>query len=170
MRDVILGVALVSCFACSPSNRGRQASTGGAADPPVDSASSLAGLDRAEQAFLAAYARKDVDGVLALYTDDSHFVANGRVLEGKEAMRKPWERSFQTLTGLKLTPIVRRTQGDLGVSLERFTQQDREPGKPAVTDSGYSMAVLRRQPDGRWLYQAIMLSRPPAQPTAMRSK
>jgi uncharacterized protein (TIGR02246 family) len=165
MRHIILCIALLSFTACSPGDRRVQTATRDAGDPAVDSASSLAGLDSTEGRFLAAYNRKDVDGILANYTDDIRFVLEGKVFDGKEAIRKPWERSLQTLSGLKFIPIKRTTGGDQAVLLESFTQQYREPGKPAETDSGYSLAVLRRQTDGRWLYQTVMLSRPPEKTT-----
>jgi uncharacterized protein (TIGR02246 family) len=161
MRHITLCIALLSCIACSPKDRRGENSASSDGDPAVDSASSLAGLDSTERSFLAAYNRKDVEGILANYTNDIRFVLEGKVFEGKEAIRKPWERSLQTLSGLKFTPITRTTSGDQAVLLESFTQQYREPGKPAQTDSGYSLAIVRRQPDGRWLYQTVMLSRPP---------
>ena len=166
----ILWVALLSSVACSPGNHRTQTSRSGDAEPAVDSASALAGLDSTEARFLAAYGRKDIDGVLALYTDDIRFVLEGKSFDGKEAIRKPWERSLPTLSGLKFTPITRSARGDIGILLESFTQRFREPGKPEQTDSGYSLAVLRRQSDGRWLYQTVMLSRPPEKATGTGGK
>jgi uncharacterized protein (TIGR02246 family) len=121
-------------------------------------------MDSARAQFLAAYTRRDLTGILGTYTDDIRFVIEGRVLDGKEAVRAAWSRSLPTLSGLTFTPISRRVSGDLGVLLESFTQRFAEPGKAEQTDSGYSLAVLRRRPDGRWLYQTVALSRPPEKP------
>ena len=161
---------LLTAMACSGQQNGQPSTRVESRIETEDSTSSFSGMDSAEARFLAAYSRKDLDGILALYTDDIRFVIDGRVLEGKEAIRKAWVQSLPTLSGLTFKPVTRSTRDDVGVSLESFSQRYAEPGKPVQMDSGYSMAVLRRQPDNRWLYQTVALSRPPEKPAETSRK
>lgn len=165
-----LRVLLFCLAACSPGPdraAGSRASTDG---EMTDSIAGLAGLDSAEARFLSAYNKKDVEGILANYTDDIRFVIEGQLLDGKDTVRKAWLRSLPSLSGLTFKSITRSARGDLGVELESFTQRLKEPGKAEQTDSGYALAILQRQPDGRWLYQTVALSRPPQGPATRPRK
>lgn len=170
MRYPPLCVLLLSLIACSPRTNRPQVSRSSAAEG-VDSSSDHAGLDSTEGRFLAAYNRKDLEGILGTYADDIRFVLEGEILDGKQAVRQAWQRSLPRLSGLSFKSVAQTARGDLGVVLESFTQRLRESGKPEQTDSGYSLAVLRRQSDGQWLYATVMLSRAPAKPaTGTRGK
>lgn len=55
---------------------------------------------RVVDAFLAAFNRRDVDGIMALMTDDCVFESagpapDGAHLVGQQAVRKAWEQLFQ---------------------------------------------------------------------------
>ena len=161
MPHRLLHILLLSAVACSPQQSATTASQRTSSVEAEDRISALAGMDTARAQFLAAYTRKDLEGILRTYTDDIRFVIEGRVFDGKEAVREAWSRSLPTLSGLRFKPVTSAVSGDLGVLLESFTQRFAEPGKPEQSDSGYSLSVLRRQPDGRWHYQTVALSRPP---------
>lgn len=157
-------ILLLSVAACSPQPNGATASGKTSGAQASDSLSSLAAMDSTQAQFLAAYTRKDLDGILGLYADDIRLVIEGRIYDGMAAVREAWMRSLPTLSGLTFKPVSRAVQGGLGVRLESFSQKFAEPGKPEQTDSGYSLAVMRRRPDGRWVYQTVALSRPPQMP------
>lgn len=158
-------ILLLSVASCSPQ---QQSATTTSQRPSSveaeDTLSALAGIDTARAQFLAAYTRRDLEGVMRAYADDIRFIFEGRVLDGKEAVREAWSRSLPTLSGLRFKPVSSAVSGDVGVLLESFTQRFAEPGRPEQTDSGYSLSVLRRQPNGRWHYQTVALSRPPEKP------
>ena len=159
MPHPILLVLLFSLAACSPqSNSGTASRTNSPAE--ADTAAALAALDSADARFIAAYTEKNLEDIVGTSTDDIRYVLGGSIVEGKEAVRKAWKSAFPTLSGLKLTPVIRTVRGDLGVVLEKFSQRSKEPGKAETTDSGYVLRVMRREADGRWRSQIVALNRP----------
>ncbi|HUR93709.1 MAG TPA: nuclear transport factor 2 family protein [Gemmatimonadales bacterium] len=137
------------------------------ANPPVDAGNaeraSLAAIDSLAARFMAAYDRDDAAAIVALHTADARFVSDGRIDYGRATLERGWRRSLPEISGLKITLLERAVSGDLATEIIRFTQQYRHAGK-TVTDSGYAVSVLRREPDGAWRYHTHALSRIPGAP------
>lgn len=161
MRSIVIGVtALV--LGCQPSNNSRAtAAPPNDVDAGVDTVEAATGIDSLEARFIAAYNRDDPKALAETYTEDVRFIQDGTVEEGRAPMEKGWRASAPALSDLRLTTVERVIRGDVGVLTQRFTQQYRAPGGKTVTDSGYFVAMVRRDPDGQWRYHTVMLSRPP---------
>jgi uncharacterized protein (TIGR02246 family) len=145
-------ILLVGC-----SDRREPASAAGAAD----TAEATAGIDALESRFLAAYTRDDFKAIAESYTEDVRFIQDGSAEEGRARMEEGWKSNVASLSDLKLTTVTRVVRGDIGVLTQRFSQQYRTPEGKTVTDSGYFVGMVRREPDGQWRYQTVVLSRPP---------
>ena len=161
MRTVVFGVtALV--LGCQPSNN----STSTAAPPrgvdaSVDTVEAAAGIDSLEARFIAAYNRDDSKALAETYAEDVRFIQDGTVEEGRALMEEGWRANAAALSDVKLTTVERVIRSDVGVLTQRFTQQYRTPAGKTVTDSGYFVGMVRRDPDGQWRYHTVVLSRPP---------
>ena len=167
---VLAVVTLAPCAAAAQFDR--EDSTlkeriGREANPPVDAGAadraSLAAIDSLTARFLAAYDRDDAAAIVALHTDDARFISDGRVDHGRAALERGWKRSLPEISGLRITLLNRVVSGNLATQTIRFTQRYRHGGK-TVTDSGYAVSVLRREPDGAWRYHTHALSRVPGAP------
>ena len=87
---------------------------------------------RVVDAFLAAFNRRDVDGIMSLMTDDCVFegawpAPDGAVLVGQQAVRKAWELLFQTRPGLLFEGEETFIAGDRAVA--RWIMRWTEDGK-----------------------------------------
>lgn len=106
---------------------------------------------RMNDTFAAGFNRRSLDGLLSLYEPDAHFkgVIEGPVHQGLDAIR-------EQLQGLLSIPGTMRAvnnfciqQGDLAI-LRADWRISADDG--SVIASGSSAELVRRQPDGRWLY------------------
>ena len=115
--------------------------------------------------WMAASQAGDIEIVLSLMTDDVVFMVPGREPFGKEA--------FATASqGLKEMRMQGRSEirelkvlGDWAY-LRAYIQMTVTPtGGALVRRTGYTLTVLRRQPDGRWLLarDANLLTTAPSQ-------
>jgi uncharacterized protein (TIGR02246 family) len=161
MRSIVIGVtALV--LGCQPSNNARET-----ADAPsdvnaaADTVEAASGIDSLEARFIAAYNRDDPKALAETYTEDVRFIQDGTVEEGRARMEEGWRANAAALSDVKLTTVERVIRGDVGVLTQRFTQQYRTSAGKTVTDSGYFVGMVRRDPDGQWRYHSVVLSRPP---------
>jgi len=129
-------LALGACMACSRSNQA----------PPDTANADHAAIAKQSRAHHVAFARKDVDGVLAVYSADVVMMPpNEPAIRGKQALRSWFAKlfsqdAFQPLSGasdgLELA-------GDLAV--ERLLLRD-STGQAI----GKAIHVYRRQADGDW--------------------
>jgi len=93
----------------------------------------------------------DIPAALALYEPNASFVVEpGKVVTGTEAIR-------ETLSGFittKPTITVDATaveSGDLALASGTWSLTATGPDGSAISDSGQSRVVARRQPNGDWL-------------------
>lgn len=112
----------------------------------------------------SAFARRDVDAVLALVTDDYLLWAPGRPPVGRGALRPQLEAAF---AAYDLEPSFEREErligGDLAVDRGWDTQTLRpRGGGPVQTHRQRVFLVLRRSPDGRWRFARGMSQPGPA--------
>ena len=101
--------------------------------------------------WLAASKAGDVAAVLSLMTDDAVFMVPGREPFGKEGFAAAAEAMDQVR--LEGTSDIKEIQilGDWAYLRSHLKVAMTPPdGGAAVRRSGYTLTILRREPDGRW--------------------
>lgn len=93
----------------------------------------------------------DTDTVLGLMTDDVVFMVPGQEPFGKEA----FAAASASIAGVRIegTSDIQELQvlGDWAWLRSRLHVKMMPPGGNAVERSGYTLTILKKQPDGRWL-------------------
>jgi uncharacterized protein (TIGR02246 family) len=92
----------------------------------------------------------DHDTVLSLMADDAVFMVPGREPFGKSA----FAAASKGMQGMRIegsADIVElQVLGDWAYLRSRIEVTVTPPNGPANTRSGYTLTILRKQPDGRW--------------------
>jgi uncharacterized protein (TIGR02246 family) len=104
--------------------------------------------------FEAAFNAGDEEALLALYEPEAAFVAGpGQVLTDKDALRAALQQFLALKGQIKLESKFEAQSGDLALLINdwKLTGGTGPDGKP-VEMSGRTTEVVRRQPDGRWIY------------------
>jgi len=97
--------------------------------------------------FERAFNTGDVEAILALYEPGAVFVSGGKPVTGHEGIRTAFNASLSTGARMKLdTRAVIESGEGLAVLHAAWSL-----GPPSVTQ-GLSTEVVRRQPDGSWLF------------------
>ena len=112
-------------------------------------------LVRTDQAWSAAAAEgKDVEKVVAFWTDDAKVVPAGApVVSGKAAIREFVSRSFATPgfhISWKTLDAEVSADGTMGYTTAESTITMPGPDGSLVTETGRGITVWRRQSDGSW--------------------
>ena len=109
--------------------------------------------EEVDQLFVQAFSAGDLDALVALYEPDAALVQqSGQVAAGNEAIRGALQ-GLLTLCGefrLELKSVVET--GDLALVRSDWSLVGTAPGGCLVNLSGRASEVVRRQPDGTWLY------------------
>lgn len=117
----------------------------------------------AEAAFYAAFSRKDVDAMMAVWDDAPDVVCvhpMGTLLVGREAIREAWEAIFRHGPNLMflIEERVRRHEGELAVHVVhehvRSPSDSTNPPMPAtnayrLTPAGWRMVLHHASPPSR---------------------
>ena len=102
-----------------------------------------------------ALKRKDLEAAVALYEPNATFVLDsGEVVTGRAAIRealKPWMEidDFGFTTEIK---AIQSADGNLAMSRGAWSVTTKGPDGKSVTFTGKNVEVVRRQPDGTWLF------------------
>ncbi len=102
----------------------------------------------------AAVRRADWDAITHLFTEDAiRFPPHQQPVRGRVAMRA-WLETFPPLEDFAITAddIV----GGEGLAFVRGTYTMTISGPTPVTDRGHYMGLMRKQPDGSWLWTTDM--------------
>jgi|SRR6185369_2895455 len=103
--------------------------------------------------FAKAFSAGDLEALVALYEPDAALVPKaGQVVIGRDAIREALQ-GFLTLCGefrLEVKSVVET--GDLALVRSDWSLAGTAPGGCLVDLSGRASEVVRRQPDGTWLY------------------
>ena len=116
---------------CSELRSARFAAATGAWTREVRGAAAVRAIG---EKWLACFAARDLDGLLALYADDAVHVTpklRGRELRGKPAMRAWWAESFVRLPSLRYTPTA-LTADERRVFMEYMRHVDGEADYPVA--------------------------------------
>ena len=101
--------------------------------------------------WMAASQAGDTQTVLSLMTDDVVFMVPGREPFGKQE----FAAASQAMTGARIEgrSDIRELQvlGDLAYLRSYVEVSVTPPGGNSVRRAGYTLTILRKQPDGRWL-------------------
>jgi len=103
--------------------------------------------------FRERFRAKDLDGLLALYEDDAVFLtAPSPILTGKAAIREALT-GFLAIEGrFELETRYVARCGDIALLSNAWHLTGTAPDGSPVDMRGQTAEVVRRQPDGRWLY------------------
>lgn len=102
--------------------------------------------------FAQAMNAGDLEAALALFEEDGSFAnEQGQVVSGKAALREALGGFFamQPQLDLQIKKVI--LAGDIAVNSGAWTLKATGPDGP-VEMSGRGVAVVRRQPNGDWLY------------------
>jgi uncharacterized protein (TIGR02246 family) len=100
--------------------------------------------------WMAASKAGDQDTVLGLMTDDVVFMVPGREPFGKAAFAVA-SKGMQGMRIEGTSDIVElQVLGNWAYLRNRLNVTITPPGGPPTTRSGYTLTILRKEPDGRW--------------------
>jgi uncharacterized protein (TIGR02246 family) len=109
--------------------------------------------EEVDQLFAQAFAAGDLEALVELYEPDAALVPQpGQIARGRAAIREALQ-GFLTLCGvfrLEVKSVVEN--GDLALVRSNWSLSGTGPGGCLVDLSGRGAEVVRRQPDGTWLY------------------
>jgi uncharacterized protein (TIGR02246 family) len=96
----------------------------------------------------------DVEGVMALYEPGASLAAQpGQILTGHEAIREALKGFLAITESFEMTeikPAIR--SGDIALLHSSWVLKGKAPDGSPVAMEGTTADVVRRQPDGRWLF------------------
>jgi uncharacterized protein (TIGR02246 family) len=95
-----------------------------------------------------------IDAVLALYAPEARLVVppSGPVVTGLPAIREALERVLALKGKMVLDTTYCIQAGDVALLRGKWRLTGTGPDGKSITMEGESAEVVRRQPDGRWLY------------------
>jgi len=93
----------------------------------------------------------DIETVLSLMSDDVVFMVPGREPFGKEAFRAASESATDTRIEGKSAIREIRVLGDWAYLRNRLEITMTMPGGNSVRRAGYTLTILNKTADGRWL-------------------
>ncbi len=122
--------------------------------PVVDFAAEQTKIRDLEAAWVRNAAAKDLDKIMANYTDDATVMATGTpAAKGKSAVRAGWKQLLDSLEKFEFAPerIEISQAGDLATARGPYTMTltDAKTKKP-VEDHGSYVTVYKKQADGAW--------------------
>ncbi|WP_425145166.1 YybH family protein [Deinococcus sp.] len=103
--------------------------------------------------FARAFNSADIENLLALYEPEGQLVRqDGQVDVGLDAVRDNLQ-NFLRLGGMMTSENVYAVvSGDLALLRARWRLTTTTPDGQPLSLEGHTAEVVRRQPDGRWLY------------------
>jgi ketosteroid isomerase-like protein len=117
----------------------------------TDTAADEAALRAADQTFMRAYWKGDLETVVALYTEDAVLLpANAPAAKGRDAIRKYFAADIASLKPGEAGMIVESTQGVSG-NLGWSSGRTKDTAANGTTSTGKFLSVSRKV-NGKWLY------------------
>jgi uncharacterized protein (TIGR02246 family) len=101
--------------------------------------------------WMAATKAGDTQKVLSLMTDDVLFTVSGQAPFGKDAFRAMSENAKGIQMEGAADILELEIRGDWAWLRNYIDITVSPPGGEPVRRSGYTLSILRREPDGRWL-------------------
>jgi len=111
-----------------------------------------ADVEAATQRWIAAFNRKDTDGIAALYAPDAVFqgTSSGEIRDTPALVRE-YFKSLATLGDQRMATGDHRVQlyGDIAINSGYYTRSGTQDGKPVEGRARFSFVYARR--NGQWL-------------------
>jgi len=117
-----------------------------------DEAQARKGIEEACAKYSKAIQEGNIDGVLAVYTDDATAIPpDGEIIKGKQAIEELYKRFFQ----IGMNEIVFKTievggNGDTAYEIGKTKVRIQPEGQTAITDSTKYLVIWKRQADDTW--------------------
>lgn len=111
--------------------------------------------EECDSLLIEALRRGDVEGAVALYEPTARFVVDsGQIAEGHSAIREVMQGYVSANAEFIVEKITASPSEDGDIALTSVKGRTRftEPAGRVVTMAVESMEVVRRQPDGTWLF------------------
>lgn len=109
--------------------------------------------ESAHRLFEACFNAGDLDGMLALYEEGATFVRGADDYVNSRAALVEGLRGFLDTRGkIRLETRYAVQHGDLALLSNEWTLTGKAADGEPFTMTGRTVEVVRRQPDGRWLY------------------
>jgi len=128
--------------------------SGGAQEPAASAGVVRQALDEAHQAFAAAEVRKDVDAMLATWSDDIVLMPPGKEpVYGKKAVAQyldPLRTSKHRVLSERFLTVDLQIAGNTAYEVGHVVGEEQAPGKEVTRYRTKYLSVWKRQPDGRW--------------------
>lgn len=122
------------------------------------SSADITTIEGSFEPYSRAFEQADWAGLMALYTEDAIIIPpNAPAVEGRENAQRFFE-SFPPVSAFAFESQEIDGHGDLAYVRGRYTLTMELPDGTSVTDSGTSLTVHRRQPDGTWPVYIDMLN------------
>jgi len=103
--------------------------------------------------FLDAFNLGDVEALTALYEPDAVLLVNGKKFTGREGIRKEFESIVARRGRMRLeTRAVVESQQGLAVLHGGWVIEPPPERATEIATQGLSTEVVRKQPDGTWLF------------------
>ena len=103
-------------------------------------------------AMVNAYHDRDLDRVMATYTQDAVIVFEpGSAISDPKTQRQMFAESFQINPKFEFGGHEVFIADDTAVHLTPWTMTGKAPDGTEISQSGLSVAVLKKQADGQWL-------------------
>ena len=144
------------------------------AAPKVDTAAIEQQILAQEEAWNAAYAKRDAEALAGFFADDAAMAAPGeQLVRGKDAIRQA-NASFAQDSNLSVTFRANRVQvadsGDLAYTRGQYMMTMTDPAtKQPQSSRGYYLTVWEKQADGSWKAVEDFITPGPALPVSERA-
>ena len=151
----IIFAAVLSCVGCNPFDDGSE--DGGRVRD-----AELAAIEAVAERFGSAVISGDVEGFAELFTEDATYAANnGQFLGGREEILAAAAEWFQVPMKPTSRTLRAKVQGQLAYVVQEYSNEVRLPNGHTLTITGKSLGVFRRESDGRWKIEALVVNRDP---------
>ena len=106
-----------------------------------------------DRAFAASVKARDLDGVMSLYESDAQYVRrNGAVVIGQSAIREHLQSITNAPTEIEMDVVRVVALNGIALIYNDWTSKTVSEDGQVRESSGKAIEVVRRQPDGRWLF------------------
>lgn len=105
------------------------------------------------RSFVAAFNRSDLDALLALYEPEAALLPQpNAVIRGREAIRESLMQFLALRGSMTMNTAFTVQSGELALLRGQWALTGTGPNGEAVSMSGKSVEVARRQPNGEWRF------------------
>lgn len=133
-------------------------STGNENPLSKNESAAVAAIDSANNAFDAAWNKKDSAAVVAMFANDVIMLAGNNVMKGKEELSKHFVSSNMPVTGdLKVKKDRIDASGDLGYEAGTWSLTVTLPGKAPFEQTGNYNFVWKKDADKNWKISVISM-------------